>query len=772
MRSMEETQVRWEATRKHCTSVADLQRAVKSNGPSSPCLSGCRSVCWKTFLLFQETGADSWIQTLRHTRETYTERRDHFLKFIRHPESLAEISSDPLNDDPESPWNTLRQDEVIRAEIEQDVKRLPDEANYHQHWIQLLILDVLFIYCKLNPGRGGYRQGMHELLAPIVHVLEQDAVSRESLVENDLLDATMLETLDAAYIEHDAYAIFSKLMERAQFFYEVKDVAPGTQSFQETSSAIVERSKHVHQVLLNKIDPDLAAHLTNVEILPQIFLIRWIRLLFSREFPFNQFLVLWDTLFAVDPSLDLIDFISCAMLLRIRWQLLEADYSVCLQLLLKYPAPDPKHGPHTFVEDAIYLRSHPDFPGGSSIISKYTDRSPATPGASATSPTTAAARRGLESIRQRALRSGTSQLPGVGVEQFFQGAAKSARAALERGEKLGINQAVRDAVGELRRNMQNLNDTRIAPRPPQGGDAAATLAAMDKRSKQLATFLNETVADLKALSASNLNDKVKSLQMIEVAAAKVQFVQIYLEDSTMDVPSFQEEAPRRSEDSVKQGDKQETKGKDDARKLDAAIQKKTGAKSQATEAAPPKTAVEVPPAVPEKPDLAGRKTPTKSAQPAKPTTPAASKAPTAPPKPETKEAVPDKNSPGKPQDSAAETADAPSEPTAASDQLAPAQPPAAAAPVRPQLPAVPTRSTIAQSSFSWMLEPDESTPSAAAAAGSKSPTPQSKKRISNSVSRERNAFLFGDGGDEASSSDPLASNGIFGLESISKPKGK
>ena len=358
------------------------------------------------------------------------------------------------------------------------------------------------------------------------------------------------------------------------------------------------------------------------------------------------------------------------------------------------------------------------------------------------------------------------------MEQFFQGAAKSARAALERGEKLGINQAVRDAVGELRRNMQNLNDTRIAPRPPQGGDAAATLAAMDKRSKQLATFLNETVADLKALSASNLNDKVKSLQMIEVVAAKVQFVQIYLEDSTMDVPSFQEEAPRESEDSVKEGDKQETKGKGDARKLDAAIQKSTGAKSQATEAAPPKTAAEVPPAVPEKPDLADKKTPTKSAPPAKPTTPAASKAPAAPPKPETKEAVPDKSSPEKPQDSAAETADVPSQPTAASDQLAPAQPPAAAAPVRPQLPAVPTRSTIAQSSFSWMLEPDESTPSAAAAAGSKSPTPQSKKRISNRVSRERNAFLFGDGGEEASSSDPLASNGIFGLESISKPKGK
>lgn len=47
---------------------------------------------------------------------------------------------------------------------------------------------------------------------------------------------------------------------------------------------------------------------------------RWIRLLYNREFPFTQFLILWDTIFAVDPSLQLIDMISCAMLLRIRWQ--------------------------------------------------------------------------------------------------------------------------------------------------------------------------------------------------------------------------------------------------------------------------------------------------------------------------------------------------------------------------------------------------------------------------------------------------------------------
>lgn len=46
---------------------------------------------------------------------------------------------------------------------------------------------------------------------------------------------------------------------------------------------------------------------------------RWIRLLFSREFPFDQMLILWDTLFSIDPTFKLIDLICTSMLLRIRW---------------------------------------------------------------------------------------------------------------------------------------------------------------------------------------------------------------------------------------------------------------------------------------------------------------------------------------------------------------------------------------------------------------------------------------------------------------------
>jgi TBC1 domain family protein 5 len=44
------------------------------------------------------------------------------------------------------------------------------------------------------------------------------------------------------------------------------------------------------------------------------------RLLFGREFPFQDMLVIWDLLFAEGLRSELIDFICVAMLLRVRWQ--------------------------------------------------------------------------------------------------------------------------------------------------------------------------------------------------------------------------------------------------------------------------------------------------------------------------------------------------------------------------------------------------------------------------------------------------------------------
>ncbi|KAK2594117.1 hypothetical protein QQS21_008172 [Conoideocrella luteorostrata] len=762
MISLEETQSRWRTTQDHCASLDELRRAVKYNGSSSPCLSGCRSVCWKIFLLSPKESETSWMQALEDGRRDYQERRNHFLRYIQHPEALAELTVDPLADDPESPWNTVRQDEIIRAEIQQDVQRLPDEVNYHEQGIQGVILDILFVYCKANPERGGYRQGMHELLAPMVYTLEQDSVDRGSLGDSPSLDQAMLGVLDSAFLEHDAYILFSRLMEHAQSFYKVADRSSPSRHatspvvLQEQRSAIVDRSKYIHEVCLQKVDPELATHLTNIEILPQIFLIRWIRLLFSREFPFHQLLVLWDTMFAVDPSLELIDLICVAMLIRIRWQLLEADYSVCLQLLLKYPGPEQPHGPHTFIDDASYLRNHLDAAGGASLIMKYSGKMPEDSG-NARPNSIRTGGRGAVSVRQGVTggRSSFSSPPRYkqqqpSMETFLQGAAKGANRVLERSERLGINQAVRDAMGEIRRNVQSFNEARQAQRPPRSvlseEGAAKALAAMERRNKQLASLLNDTVTNLKTVTMLASEDRAKSLELIEVAAAKIQFVQIYLEDSTMDVPVMSPPQADAAMSSANQENEPE-KSVDD-------------------------TAVTSP--------NGGSGPKAKSVQPAPPDIAALSIN-------EEKSASKRENSASAPDADKMDTSgggDEQSEPAQAQAQAqAQEQQPSqrldplvgSAAPEKRPGP-VPTRSTLAQSSFSWMLEPDESSSSrqsSGTGTGPKSPPPsQHKKRASTNMSRERTAFLFGEVTAEADGTAQLKSDDIFGMEPLSKKKDK
>lgn len=186
-----------------------------------------------------------------------------------------------------------------------------------------MLLDILFIFCKLNPDIG-YRQGMHEVLAPILWVISRDAIDPQSFANAAQKDAKsdhlILTCFDPKYVEHDAFTIFGIIMQTVKSFYEAGTNAHAPASAPFSGSTIVERSRRIHEEYLHKVDPDLADHLTAIEILPQIFLIRWIRLLFGREFPLDGVLSLWDVLFAEDPVLNLVDLVCVSMLLRIRAQ--------------------------------------------------------------------------------------------------------------------------------------------------------------------------------------------------------------------------------------------------------------------------------------------------------------------------------------------------------------------------------------------------------------------------------------------------------------------
>lgn len=172
-----------------------------------------------------------------------------------------------------SPWQSLRRDEAIRAEIYQDVERcLQDNHFFREPSTKAKMLDVLFIYTKLNPDLG-YRQGMHELLAPVLWVVERDSIEKKSLQsmsDDQSYDDLMLQVLDETFIEHDAFTLFCTIMQVARVYYEPGEQRSG--AGQMDVAPIVNRCQYIHQGLLTVADEGLAEHLYAIEILPQIFL--------------------------------------------------------------------------------------------------------------------------------------------------------------------------------------------------------------------------------------------------------------------------------------------------------------------------------------------------------------------------------------------------------------------------------------------------------------------------------------------------------------------
>ena len=277
---------------------------------------------------------------------------------------------------------------------------------------------------------------------------------------------------------------------------------------------------------------------------------------------------MWDALFAIDSSLELVDMISIAMLLRIRWDLIAADTNEAFSLLLRYP--EPTTPAYTFIKDALYLRDHLTPEGGAEIVTRYGKPAPVVslePAPSFREPSPSPSF--VSSRTRNSLGSPRSYVgqQGAGIEALFQGAAKN---VLERGSQWGVGKALRDAVGEVRKNVEayqsGANSGQSTPRsggrefrkPGQLGpssrpgiertysaNATRKMEELDKRNRSLAKMLEVAVGDLwEHHRQQNENHKAASddsvgkhaMEALSLAIAKVQFVQVYLEDSTIPLP--------------------------------------------------------------------------------------------------------------------------------------------------------------------------------------------------------------------------------------------
>eukprot|EP01018_Ginkgo_biloba_P026470 Gb_24603 [translate_table: standard] len=381
-------------------------------------------------------------------RRNYADLRRRLLvdpHVMEETQKAADLSMDnPLSQNPESVWGRFFRNAELERTIDNDLSRLyPEHGSYFQTPACQAMLRRILLLRSLRHPEHSYRQGMHELLAPLLYVLHVDVmhlsqlkhlyedlfddrfedlsfqesnicssdnlqkrknalsagisvikVADEDKVVNDFKDVESftcqanlgklsstdeLDTdimsiylgsdaygaegelgalLSLRFMEHDAYCMFDALLSGkggvvAMADYFMNSPAVGSVT---GSPPVIEASADIYN-LLAVADMSLYSHLVELGVEPQYFALRWLRVLFGREFVLEDLLLLWDAIFTASnshlpshradvlgnnilwsPRSAFISAMAVSMLLHLRSSLLATpNATTCLQKLLNFP---------------------------------------------------------------------------------------------------------------------------------------------------------------------------------------------------------------------------------------------------------------------------------------------------------------------------------------------------------------------------------------------------------------------------------------------------
>eukprot|EP00035_Acanthoeca_spectabilis_P022951 m.446815 g.446815 ORF g.446815 m.446815 type:complete len:686 (-) comp19427_c0_seq1:233-2290(-) len=197
----------------------------------------------------------------------------------------------------------------------------------------------------------------------------------EASGEHGRVEAALRMVNDPAYIAHDAAALFAMVMEVAAGWFaqtqeevqqQRKKALEEHTPFASPSvdagakSIVMVRLERIHDRILKGFDSELYHRLQVLDIPPQIYGLRWIRVLFAREFNMEDTFRIWDAIFADSASLALTDYIFVATLCYRRKELTTGDLNTCLKLLMSplELVSDVQH----IVELALHIRDPRLFP--------------------------------------------------------------------------------------------------------------------------------------------------------------------------------------------------------------------------------------------------------------------------------------------------------------------------------------------------------------------------------------------------------------------------
>ncbi|KAG2580041.1 hypothetical protein PVAP13_6NG299200 [Panicum virgatum] len=407
-----------------------------------------RSVRWRVDLSILPASPEASVDELRRaaadSRRRYVSLRRRLMVDPHLPKEEDRSSNlvvdNPLSQNPDSSWGRFFRGAELEKTVDQDLSRLyPEDGSYFQTPnCQSMLRRILLMWCLQHP-ECGYRQGMHELLAPLVYVLQVD-IDKLSQVRklhedcfnddfdgvpfpdtdmvfsykprkdakwhsrddngNDSERASKVNSLDELdmdtkeiillsdaygaegelgvvlserFMEHDAYSIFDGLMDGGSGVVRMAEFFSASKVGSSSSlPPVIEASSSLFH-LLSIVEPSLHSHFIELDVEPQYFALRWLRVLFGREFCLNDLLVVWDEVFACSNDMLLreneeynfkilcssrgafIVAMAVSMILHLRSSLLATEINTsCLQRLLNFPN---NVDVHKLIEKAKSLQS-------------------------------------------------------------------------------------------------------------------------------------------------------------------------------------------------------------------------------------------------------------------------------------------------------------------------------------------------------------------------------------------------------------------------------
>ena len=144
----------------------------------------CRGIAWRYFLGALSGPQESWIALLERQQIDY----DVLCATLLDPSELDQEEVDltvvnPLSVDESSPYAQYFASSALREQIDQDLMRLhPGNPFIVRPEVQRVLRRILYVWASSHPDLS-YRQGMHELLAPLVSVIWEEAEEAEKAAE-------------------------------------------------------------------------------------------------------------------------------------------------------------------------------------------------------------------------------------------------------------------------------------------------------------------------------------------------------------------------------------------------------------------------------------------------------------------------------------------------------------------------------------------------------------------------------------------------------------